>query len=162
MTTAQLPVGWNILLNAGAWLVIHLGASFVTSRISLSSFDPEAWLYRTRSWERGGGVYQRLFTIRGWKRMLPDGAAAFRSGFRKKRMTGRSPRYCRTFAQETCRAELSHWLVLAIAPLFFLWDPWWIAWPMVPYAVAVNAPCIAAQRYNRPRLIAFAAHSGSM
>ncbi|MGA2974196.1 MAG: glycosyl-4,4'-diaponeurosporenoate acyltransferase [Spirochaetia bacterium] len=157
MTTAQFPVGWNILLNAGAWFVIHVGASFFTSRLPLDSFDTAGWLYRTRSWELGGRLYERVFFIRGWKWMLPDGAAAFRSGFRKRHMTGRSPEYCRTFARETCRAELSHWLVFMLVPLFFLWDPWWVAWPMVPYAVAVNAPCIMAQRYNRPRLAALAA-----
>jgi hypothetical protein len=27
---------------------------------------------------------------------------------------------------------------------------------MVPYALAVNLPCIVAQRYNRPRLAALA------
>jgi len=157
VSVTELPVGWTLLLNAGAWLVIHLGVSFFSNRLPLAWFDPSGWLYRTRGWERGGRLYARVFLIRGWKRMLPDGAAVFRSGFRKRHMTGRSPGYCRTFARETCRAELCHWLVFALVPLFFLWDPWWVAWPMVPYAVVVNAPCIVAQRYNRPRLIALAA-----
>jgi glycosyl-4,4'-diaponeurosporenoate acyltransferase len=160
VTSADLSILWAILLNAGAWLAIHLGVSYFSSRLPLAWFDPSGWLYRTRSWERGGRLYDRVFHIRGWKRLLPDGAAFFRSGFRKRRMTGRSPGYCRTFVRETCRAELCHWLVFALVPLFFLWDPWWVAWPMVPYAIAANAPCIVAQRYNRPRLIALAAHGG--
>ena len=157
MSTAELPVGWNILLNAGAWFAIHVGVSFFTSRFPLAWFDPQGWLYRARCWERDGRLYERAFFIRIWKRMLPDGAALFRSEFRKRHMTGRSRGYCSTFAKETCRAELCHWLVFALVPLFFLFDPWWVAWPMVPYAVAVNAPCIMAQRYNRPRLTALAA-----
>jgi glycosyl-4,4'-diaponeurosporenoate acyltransferase len=92
--------------------------------------------------------------------MLPESAAVFRSGVRKRRMTVRSPGYCRTFARETCRAELCHWLVFALVPLFFLWNPWWVAWPMVPCAGPVNAPCIMAQRYNRPHLSALPAHLG--
>lgn len=156
MTPPDLPAGWVVALNAGAWLVIHLGVSYFSSRLPIAWFDPDGWLYRTRRWERGGRVYERIFLIRAWKRLLPDGAALFRRGFRKRRMTGRSPRYCRTFVLETCRAELCHWLVFALVPLFFAWNPWWVAWPMVPYALAVNLPCIVAQRYNRPRLAALA------
>jgi len=155
---ARLPLTWNILLNAGAWLLIHLGVACFSSRLPLRLFRPDGWFYRTRPWERGGGIYDRVFSIRSWKRLLPDGAAVFPSGFRKRRLRDRSPVYCRTFVLETCRAELCHWLVFALVPLFFAWDPWYIAWPMIPYAIAVNAPCIIAQRYNRPRLAALAAH----
>ena len=160
MAPIELPAGWAVLLNAAAWLAIHFGVSWFSNRLPLSWFDPDGWLYRTRRWERGGRIYERVFRIRAWKRHLPDGAAAFRTGFRKRRMTGRSPQYCRTFVRETCRAELYHWLVFALVPLFFLWNPWWVAWPMVPYAIAVNLPCIVAQRFNRPRLAAIAARGG--
>ena len=156
MAPFELPAGWAVLLNAAAWLAIHFGVSWFSNRLPLSWFDPDGWLYRTRRWERGGRIYERVFRIRAWKRHLPDGAAAFRTGFRKRRMTGRSPQYCRTFVRETCRAELYHWLVFALVPLFFAWNPWRVAWPMVPYALAVNLPCIVAQRYNRPRLAALA------
>jgi glycosyl-4,4'-diaponeurosporenoate acyltransferase len=155
--SAELAPGWVVLMNAGAWLLIHLGVSYLSSRLPLAWFHPRGWLYRTRRWERGGRFYERAFLIRAWKRSLPDGAALFRSGFRKRRMENRSPAYCRTFVLETCRAELCHWLVFALVPLFFLWDPWYVAWPMVPYAIAANAPCIVAQRYNRPRLARLAA-----
>jgi len=152
----ELSVAWTILLNAVAWLVIHLGVSYFSSRLPLAWFDPRSWLYRGRRWERGGRVYDRVFRIKAWKRLLPDGAALFRTGFRKRRMAGRSPEYCRTFVKETCRAELCHWLVFVLVPLFFVWNPWYVALLMVPYAVAANLPCIVAQRYNRPRLAALA------
>ena len=71
--------------------------------------------------------------------------------YRKRRMTGRSPAYCRTFVLETCRAELCHWLVFALVPPFFLWNPWYVAWPMVPCAIAVNLPRLAAPAgHGRP------------
>ena len=153
---AELPLAGTIALNTAAWLAIHLGVSYFSSRLPLAWFDPQGWLYRARGWERGGRTYERVFLIRAWKRHLPDGAALFRGGFRKRRMRGRSPHYCRTFVRETCRAELCHWLVFALVPLFFVWNPWYVAWPMVPYAMAANLPCIVAQRYNRPRLAALA------
>jgi len=152
-----------ILWNVGAWFLIHCAAAGLTFLVPLSRFRPDGRLFRTRSWERGGRLYGRLCAVREWKDLLPDGAALFRGGFRKRRMAGHSPAYCRVFAAETCRAELSHWLALAAVALFFLWNPWYVALLMIPYAVAANAPCIVAQRFNRPRLLrtawAMEAHS---
>jgi glycosyl-4,4'-diaponeurosporenoate acyltransferase len=147
----DLPIAATILLNVAAWLVIHLGVSWMSSRLPLRLFRAEAWLYRARRWERGGLFYQEAFRIRSWKALLPDGAAVFKTGFRKKRLASGSTEYLQTFVLETCRAELCHWLVFAVVPLFFLWNPWRVAVWMIPYAVATNAPCILAQRFNRPR-----------
>ena len=156
MTSGDLPPGWVILLNAGAWLVIQLGGAIFSSLVPLARFNPRGKLFRARAWEQDGRVYDRILRVHAWKRALPDGAAVFRSGFRKRRMTGRSSGYCAQFVLETCRAELSHWLALALLPLFFIWNPWQIALLMIPYAISTNAPCIVAQRYNRPRLSALA------
>ena len=153
---AQLHPGWVILLNAGAWLVIQLGGAVFSSLVPLARFNPRGKLFRAHAWEQDGRVYDRILRVHAWKRALPDGAAVFRSGSRKRRMSGRSPGYCTQFVLETCRAELSHWLALALLPLFFLWNPWQIALLMIPYAISTNVPCIVAQRYNRPRLSALA------
>jgi hypothetical protein len=40
-------------LNAGAWLVIHPGVSYFSSRLPLAWFDSPGRHYRTRRWERG-------------------------------------------------------------------------------------------------------------
>jgi len=156
MAPGDLPAAWAILLNAGAWFAIQLSAAVFSSRIPLARFDPRGRLFMSRAWERDGRIYDRILRVHAWKRALPDGAALFRSGFRKRHMAERSPAYCTRFIQETCRAELSHWLTLALLPLFFTWNPWQIALLMVPYAVATNVPCIVAQRYNRPRLYTLA------
>ena len=150
----ELPVAGTILLNVAAWLVIHLGVSYLSSRLPLGLFREDGRLYRTRRWEKGGRFYQDVFRIRAWKGLLPDGAALFKSGFRKKRLGSRTTQYLGTFVKETCRAELCHWLVFALVPLFFLWNPWYVAVLMIPYALATNAPCILAQRFNRPRFLA--------
>ena len=82
----ELPVAGTILLNVAAWLVIHLGVSYLSSRLPLGLFREDGRLYRTRRWEKGGRFYQDVFRIRAWKGLLPDGAALFKSGFRKKRL----------------------------------------------------------------------------
>jgi len=50
------------------------------------------------------------------------------------------------------RAEFAHWLTMAGAPVFLLWNECWAELIMIVYALAVNLPCIIAQRYNRSRL----------
>jgi glycosyl-4,4'-diaponeurosporenoate acyltransferase len=146
------PVGL-VVVNTLAWLVLHMAGAYAGTRMPDSAFPPGFWLYRPRRWERGGKVYERMFRIRAWKDRLPDGAALFTGGFRKKNMQGRDPEYLRRFLHETCRAEAVHEAVLVSSLLFFLWNPVWVGWVMIGYAVLANGPCILAQRYNRIRLL---------
>lgn len=148
----QLPVPWLVAVDILAWLLIHLGVAWLGTELPDRLFKPNAWLFRPRAWERGGGVYQRLFRVRSWKASLPDGAALFRKGFPKARLAGRDPAYLQRFIRETCRGEAVHWAVLAASLLFFLWNPWWVGLIMVAYAALANLPCIITQRYNRFRI----------
>jgi glycosyl-4,4'-diaponeurosporenoate acyltransferase len=148
----QLSTAATVIVDVLAWLVVHLGVAWAVTRLDPRRFDPRAWLFRERALERGGRLYQRLFRIESWKGSLPDGARLFRRGFRKKQLAARSPEYLARFRVETCRGELAHWIVVACAPLFFLWNPPWVGLVMIAYALLANLPCILAQRYNRLRL----------
>ena len=148
----DLPPPSLVVVNILAWAAIHLAVPLAVTRLRARRFRPGSWLYRERSWERHGELYTRLFRVERWKRLLPDGAALFKRGFRKKRLASRAPAYLERFRLETCRSELSHLLVILAAPLFWLWNPPPIGWVMISYALAVNLPCIVAQRYNRSRL----------
>ena len=141
-----------VLVNIGAWLVIHLGVAWGVTQLSSARFRTEAWLFRRRRFEDGGALYDRLLRVSRWKRWLPDGAALFRRGFRKKRLVSREPAYLARFARETCRGELAHWLTLLAAPLFFLWNPIGVGIAMIAYATLASVPFIIAQRFNRFRL----------
>jgi glycosyl-4,4'-diaponeurosporenoate acyltransferase len=147
----ELPLLWTIIVDTAAWLVIHLGVAYTVTQLPAGRFDHLGWLYRPRSWEDGGKVYERVLAINKWKRRLPDGAALFKKGFRKKRLVSKDPAYLRRFRTETCRAELSHWVVIAFAPLFFLWNPVHVGVFMIGYALAASLPFIVVQRYNRYR-----------
>jgi len=151
----HLPSLWTIALDFIVWLVIHLGVSMSVAKIAPDSFDPESWLYRGRSWERRGKIYKVFLGVRKWKRVLPDGAAVFRSGFRKKHLENQDALYIRRFITETCRAELAHWVIFVFSFVFFIWNDWWVGMIMVAYALIANIPCIIAQRYNRARLRRF-------
>lgn len=141
-----------VVVNVLAWLAVHLGAAWGVTQLAASRFSPEGWLFRRRRFEEEGALYDRLFRVSRWKRWLPDGAALFKRGFRKKRLLSREPAYLARFTRETCRGELAHWLTLVAAPLFFLWNPTGVGLVMIAYGIVASLPFIIAQRYNRFRL----------
>lgn len=141
-----------VVVNILAWLLIHLGVASLGTQLAPDRFDPAGWLFRGRRWERGGRFYEKWFVIKAWKGMLPDGAALFKQGFRKKTIRGHGAVYLNRFLIETCRSEVVHWIVLGCSLVFFFWNSWRVGMVMVAYGVVANLPCILVQRYNRLRL----------
>jgi glycosyl-4,4'-diaponeurosporenoate acyltransferase len=148
----HLPSLPTIFLDIAVWMIIHMGVSYLMTHIPLGSFDTGFWLYKQREWEKDGKIYVRIFRLKKWKKRLPDGAALFKKGFQKKHLKGFDDAYIDDFIRETCRAELAHWTMVLLSPVFFIWNIWWVGIVMIVYAILVNLPCIIIQRYNRIRL----------
>jgi glycosyl-4,4'-diaponeurosporenoate acyltransferase len=148
----HLPTAITIMIDVAVWLVVHMGVSYIMSRQTLTSFDSNSWLYRGRTWERNGRFYEKCFRLKLWKKTLPDGAAIFKYGFEKRQLKETNKEYLDSFMKETCRAELTHWIVFLFGPLFLLWNLFWVGMVMILYAALANMPCIITQRYNRIRL----------
>ena len=149
----QLGHFWVIFLNIAMILIIHLGISWACTKIPIERFNPYSRFFRIKKYERGGKIYTRIFKIKRWKNIIPDGAKMFRGGFPKKNLESCTQDYLYTFARETCRGELTHYLHMVPMPIFFLWNVWWGGVIMVIYLLIANIPCILLQRYNRARLL---------
>ncbi len=147
----RLPTFWTIVLDCVAWAAIQTGIAYLSIRLPRRWLNPRSWLLRARSWEQGGAIYERLFRVRRWKTRLPSGGGLFRGGFSMRSLQGHDADYLRTWVLESSRAEICHWMAIAPALLFFIWNPLGVGFIMIAYAAAVNAPCIIAQRHNRPR-----------
>ena len=151
MQLLYLSTPWTIVLCFAGWFVLQFGAALICLKIPRRWLNSERFLFQTHHWEKNGRIYLYLGVHR-WKRLLPDGAAITKGGYRKKTLTDFSPENLERFEIESCRAELTH--ILAILPFWvfgFIGPPLIIAY-MLFYALAVNLPCIIAQRYNRPRI----------
>ena len=142
-----------VAVDVAAWAAVHTATGYLVHRLPARVFDRETFLSRPRRIEAGGALYVRVLRIKRWKRWLPEAGALFAGGFDKKHLSGRDPTYLATYVRETRRAELGHVLAAAAAPLFFLWNPWYVGIVMLVYAVVANGPCVAAQRYNRLRML---------
>jgi glycosyl-4,4'-diaponeurosporenoate acyltransferase len=149
----HLPTLITVAIDIAAWFIIHMGVSYFMTKIPRSKFNKDSFFCKQRFYEHDGSLYFRFLRINLWKKLLPDGAALFKEGFEKKKLKEFSKTYFSDFLQETCRAEITHWIVLLFGFLFFIWNLWWVGIVMVVYAVAANVPCILTQRYNRIRLL---------
>lgn len=147
----ELSIPAVIALNIAAWLVIQIGLAWWMTRMPVERFNAQSFFARTKSWELAGKIYESLFRIKSWKDGLPDASRMFHGGFAKARLKSVSVEYLNRFVAETWRGEVTHWLAIFALPVFCIWNPWWGVAINAAVALAVNAPCILAQRYNRAR-----------
>ena len=152
MRVVDLPLTWTVLLDVAVWGAWSTICGLIAWRYPAPRLATDGPLTRLRSFERDGRVYERT-GIRRWKDRLPEAGALFPGGVSKRQAGGRTPEALARFATETRRAELTHWWVMALGPLFVLWNPPALAAVMVVYAVVANLPCIAIQRFNRARIV---------
>ena len=148
----DLPNWAMVVLDAGVWGGWSAIVGYVAHRRPASAFARDSWLYRLRSFERGGAAYQRV-GIKRWKDRLPEAGALFTGGFSKRSVRTRDRTQLERFVVETRRAEWTHWTIMLATPVFLLWNWWWIELLMLAYALAANLPCLVVQRYNRGRLL---------
>ena len=145
----------TLLLFFAVWAVVPLLLAWLCLFLPDRLFAPARFLWRAHRWEREGRIYESVFHIRRWKHLLPDGGGIWKSrGYQKRRLSDFSEENLRRFLIESARGELTHWLGILPFWIFGLFAPPYVIWIMLVYALAVNLPCIAAQRYNRPRILA--------
>ncbi|NME07305.1 glycosyl-4,4'-diaponeurosporenoate acyltransferase [Psychrobacillus sp. BL-248-WT-3] len=142
----------TILIDIVAWAFFHIAISLCMAAIPSSKFEYDNNLYRIREWEKSNQLWSRLFQVKKWKHLIPDGTKIIQKGFEKKSLISNNRDYLFMFLIESRRAELTHWLSILPSVFFFLWNPLWAGWVMVVYALLFNMPIIIAQRYNRNRL----------
>lgn len=152
MQIIELSPMWTVLADILAWAFFHLSISYGMMNVPLSFFQERKNWFNSASWERNGLIWQELLHIQKWKNYLPDGTMVWKQGYNKSQLPGSDQEALERFLLETMRAELTHWISILPAGLFFLWNPPWAGWIMIAYAVLFNLPFIVTQRYNRPRL----------
>lgn len=148
------PAPWAILLSILLWPLLQYGAAWICHRLPDRVYRPDSWLFRSRSFEKGGRLYERLFRISRWKDLLPEGSIARKEErFSKKHLGDRREEGLRRYLLESARGELTHWLAIPCFLVFGLFIPPEAMGWMVLYALAANLPFILVQRYNRPRIL---------
>ena len=99
-------------------------------------------------------LYEDIFKVKSWKQLLPDGGGLWKKrGYKKRHLEDLSEENLERFLLESCRAELTHWLVISLFWVFGFFLPASATGLMLIIALLGNLPCIIPQRYNRPRVL---------
>lgn len=132
--------------------VIGPMAFFLGQLLPRPNFDYMAYPYKSFKWECDGLVYTKL-GIQFWKDTVPDMSRYIRSMVKKKISVFRSAEYLDGLIRETCVAELVHYMLILLSPIFLLFMDGIAGWLGAASYCILNLPFILIQRYNRPRLV---------
>lgn len=116
------------------------------------SFNTEKGWFSCHPFEEDGRIYERLFRVSKWKDRMTDAAHIFASTGEKRSGGFGNAEAVRGFIQETCAAEATHLMLIAVSPvILFICPNGWRRFFFIAYFIA-NLMDIIIQRYNRPRL----------
>ncbi len=116
-------------------------------------FDCEKGFFSCHEWEDNGNFYDRVFHVKKWKDYRFDISNAFGDVRSKNPGMQRDPNELKMILQETCVAELTHWMLTLISPLMLLIvQEVGRVFLLIAY-ICANLGDIIIQRYNRPRFL---------
>jgi len=138
-------------INVIAWVAIGTVVGAWRARQSIDGVARVGRCTRLRSFERGGELYVRVFRVRAWKRLVPEAGTWF-GGMSKRRLPQMHEGGLQRLAVESLRAEKTHLTMLAVTPVFVLWNDPLPFLANVCFSLVVNVPPIVVTRFNRHRL----------
>ena len=111
-----------------------------------------AFPFRLYGFEKKGKLYEKIGVHR-WKDGLPDASKVLKSMTKKKVNMKMDAAGLDRLIRETCIAEIVHWLLMLLTPVYSLFVPLGYGIVLSLIYALCNLPFIIVQRYNRPRLI---------
>lgn len=140
-------------MNLLLFILFSVILTLLAEKMPRGIYNYKKWLYRERKWEDGGRIYERVFFVKKWKSHLPDIGDILKWRFSKKHLADVHTDYLNRFLTESCKAELTHWIIILTSFLFIFWGGLVAFSRILVLAVVLNGPYIIIQRYNRPRLV---------
>jgi len=136
------------------WGILQTVAALVCFKIPDRFYDHRKFPFKSYGFEKNGESYEKWFRVHKWKKYLPDGSALMGGQNKMKYLDHLRKTDLERFLKESCRAEMIHILGIPLFWVFGFFAPPRVIVYMLIYALAVNVPCMMAQRYNRPRVAA--------
>ncbi len=132
--------------------IIGIPAFFIGESIPRSWFDYRRFPFKCYAWECNGQIYERL-GVRWLKTHSIDMSRIMPKAFPKQNTISRDKAHLERLVQEMCSAELVHWVLALLSPVFWLLiEGWYGVAISIGYALS-NLGDIIIQRYNRPRIV---------
>ena len=132
--------------------IIGIAAFFIGESVPRSWYDYRRFPFKCYPWEKNGQIYEK-FGVRWLKTHSIDMSRIMPNAFPKQNTMTRDRAHLERLVQEMCNAELVHWVLTLMSPVFWLLiDGWYGVAISIGYALS-NLGDIMIQRYNRPRII---------
>ena len=132
--------------------IIGIAAFFIGESLPRSIYDYRRFPFKCYAWERDGLIYEKL-GVRWLKTHSIDMSSIMPKAFPKQHTMSRDRAHLSRLVQEMCNAELVHWILALLSPVFsLLIEGWYGVAISIGYALS-NLGDIMIQRYNRPRII---------
>ncbi len=132
--------------------IIGIAAFFIGESLPRSMYDYRRFPFKCYKWERNGEIYVKL-GVRWFKTHSIDMSSIMPKAFPKQNTMSRDKAHLERLVQEMCNAELVHWILTFLSPVFWLLiEGWYGVAIAIGYALS-NLSDIMIQRYNRPRIV---------
>ena len=141
----------TLLIDIAAWIALHFGLGYLCNRIPIQKFNSNWRFFKSFVWEKNGAIYEKLFRVRSWKHLIPQGSRVYRDSFSLQHLKTSSPAYVSLWIKESIRAEFCHWIMIIPGFFFSLWNSMTGEFWIMVYALVTNLVPIIMQRFNRPR-----------
>lgn len=147
MSLLKAVLHYGIACCAAGILTLFAGIPIPRKIVNYDAFP-----FKPYAFEKNGKIYEKI-GVHKWKDGLPDASKVVKSMTRKKVTMKMDVSGMDRLIRETCIAEIVHWLLILLTPVYSLFVP--VGYGVVFSAVyaLMNLPFIIVQRYNRPRLI---------
>ena len=115
-------------------------------------FKWDRFPFRLYAFEKDGAIYRKVL-VHKWKDIVPDASKVISKMTKKRISKNVDAGSIERLVQETCVAEIVHWILIVLTPVYSIGIP-------VKYGILLsilyalgNLVFIVIQRYNRPRFI---------
>jgi glycosyl-4,4'-diaponeurosporenoate acyltransferase len=142
-----------VKLNLLFFLLISVVISLIAEKLPNSLYNYKFWLFKEKSWEKGGRFYEKWFVVKSWKCRLPEISDFLKSRFTKKHLNNNNKEYLKVFLMESCKSEFTHWMIIVSSLFFYINEDLPSVISIFFLSCILNVPYIIIQRYNRPRII---------
>lgn len=113
-------------------------------------FHADRFPFKSYPFEKDGRIYQ-LIQVHKWKDLVPDASRILKMMTKKRLSQKADAKALERLIQETCVAEIVHWMIYLFIPVYSIGIPFGYALVMSLLYIAGNMVFIVIQRYNRPR-----------
>lgn len=144
--------GETILRYMLRGLIAGVATLFLGIPVPRHIFRPDKFPFKVHPFEKDGKIYTKVY-VHKWKDLVPDASKVISKMTQKKIQKNVDEKALERLIQETCVAEIVHWILILLTPVYCIGLPVGHGiFLSVLYALG-NYVFIVIQRYNRPRFI---------